>query len=87
MQQQFKKLCNPAKIYFAIAFFLVLVHVLTNLQKIANLPFLFTLMFHLIVVIVITGGINWLCTMNLGWLSWILVAMYALGLYRTIMGV
>lgn len=86
MQQQFQKLCNPAKIYFAIAFFLVLVHVFTNFQNIANLPFLFAIIFHLIVVIIITGGINWLCSMNLAWLSWILVAMYALGIYRTMMG-
>jgi hypothetical protein len=87
MQQQFQKLCNPAKIYFAIAFFLVLIHVFTNIQRIAHLPFLFTIVFHLMVVIAITAGVNWLCTMNLGWLSWVLVVLYALGIYRTIMGV
>ena len=86
MQQQFQKLCNPAKIYFAIAFFLVLIHVIANIQNIANLAFLFTIVFHLIVVIAITAGVNWLCSMNLAWISWILVAMYALGIYRTMMG-
>jgi ABC-type uncharacterized transport system permease subunit len=82
MIKEFSKLCLPAKVYFAIALFAIVVALFNNMPLLASFV-------KLVFAFIWTFVLNWLCSKGYTSISWflvllpyIIIVLVALGLMR-----
>lgn len=66
MLEKFNKLCNPAKLYFALVILFIVVSLFSNINILA-------IFFKLIFALIWTSILNWLCSKGYTTISWIIV--------------
>ena len=66
MVKDFNKLCNPAKLYFVLVLFFIVIGLFSKINFMA-------ILFKLIFAFIWTMILNWLCSKGYTTLSWVIV--------------